>query len=138
MGSSNDKPFPAEVSRTIVELSSAGTLSTLTREGWPLSVGVRFAVDDEGTPVLCLSNSLRQYSVDKRSSLHVQVCMFFTLDTYLLQFNSINVQIDSYECEFGLDQLEQCGMRTPQCTIQGSLDKPEDRKVLKVNSCLLF
>jgi hypothetical protein len=23
-------------------------------------------------------------------------------------------------------------MRTPQCTIQGSLDKPEDTKVLKV------
>ncbi|KAJ8756262.1 hypothetical protein K2173_025074 [Erythroxylum novogranatense] len=99
VGVSNSKPFPAEVSRTIMELSSVGTLSTLTHEGWPLGVGVRFAVDDEGTPVLCLSESQRQFSADKRSSLHVQ--------------------------------LEQCGMRTPQCTIQGFLEKPEEKKVLK-------
>ncbi|KAJ6750211.1 hypothetical protein OIU85_000811 [Salix viminalis] len=33
VGSSDDKPFPAEVSRTIIELSSAGTLSTLTPYG---------------------------------------------------------------------------------------------------------
>eukprot|EP00258_Populus_trichocarpa_P017683 XP_006379401.2 glutamyl-tRNA reductase-binding protein, chloroplastic [Populus trichocarpa] len=83
-----------------MESSSVGTLSTPTPDGWPLSVGVRYAVDDDGTPVLCLSDSYRQFSVDKRSSLHVQ--------------------------------LEQSGMRTPQCTIQGSLDKPEDTKVLKV------
>ncbi|OAY26410.1 glutamyl-tRNA reductase-binding protein, chloroplastic isoform X2 [Manihot esculenta] len=97
--SSIDKPFPAEVSRTIMELSSVGTLSTLTSESWPLGVGVRFAVDDDGTPVLCLSDRHSQFSVDKRSSLHVQ--------------------------------LEQCGMRTQQCTIQGSLQKPDDGKVLK-------
>lgn len=55
-------------------LSSVGTLSTLTPEGWPLSVGVRFAVDEEnGTPVLCLTGSYSHFSVDKRSSLHVQV-----------------------------------------------------------------
>ncbi|XP_057967772.1 glutamyl-tRNA reductase-binding protein, chloroplastic isoform X2 [Malania oleifera] len=95
----NDKPFPAEVSRTIMELSSVGTLSTRTQEGWPLGVGVRFAVDHQGTPVLCLNASNLQFSMDRRSSLHVQ--------------------------------LEQCGLRTPQCTIQGSLDKPEDRMVLK-------
>lgn len=94
-----NKPFPAEVSRTIVELASVGTLSTLNQEGWPLGIGVRFAVDTEGTPVLCLNGSNRQFSIDRRSSLHVQ--------------------------------LEQCGLRTPQCTIQGSLDKPEDRMVLK-------
>ncbi|KAJ6358213.1 hypothetical protein OIU78_005944, partial [Salix suchowensis] len=99
VGSSNDKPFPAEVSRTIMELSSVGTLSTLTPDGWPWSVGVRFAVDDDGTPILCLSDSFRQFSVDRRSSLHVQ--------------------------------LVQSGMRTRQCTIQGSLDKPEDKNVLK-------
>ncbi|XP_062177700.1 glutamyl-tRNA reductase-binding protein, chloroplastic isoform X7 [Alnus glutinosa] len=95
-----NKPFPAEVSRTIMELASVGTLSTLTEENWPLGIGVRFAVDEEGTPVLCLNASNRQFSIDKRSSLHVQ-------------------------------QLEQCGLRTTQCTIQGSLDKPEDRMVLK-------
>ncbi|KAK8352871.1 hypothetical protein V6Z12_A05G121800 [Gossypium hirsutum] len=62
------KPFPAEVSRTIMELSSIGTLSTLAQDGWPLGVGVRFAVDAEGTPVLCLP----QPSPDNRSTLHVQ------------------------------------------------------------------
>ncbi|KAM5579917.1 glutamyl-tRNA reductase-binding protein, chloroplastic [Rosa sericea] len=93
------KPFPAEVSRTIVELVSVGTLSTLTQQGWPLGIGVRFAVDPEGTPVLCLNDSNRQFSIDRRSSLHVQ--------------------------------LEQSGLRTPQCTILGSIDKPEDRTFLK-------
>lgn len=33
-----------------------------------------------------------------------------------------------------LNQLQQCGLRTPQCTVQGSLDKPQDRMVLKVKS----
>ncbi|KAK9282486.1 hypothetical protein L1049_005404 [Liquidambar formosana] len=94
-----NKPFPAEVSRTIMELSSVGTLSTLTQNGWPLGIGVRFAVDPEGMPVLCLNASNSHFSIDRRSSLHVQ--------------------------------LEQCGSRTPQCTIQGSLDKPEDRLLLK-------
>ncbi|KAH1066642.1 hypothetical protein J1N35_031629 [Gossypium stocksii] len=89
------KPFPAEVSRTIMELSSIGTLSTLAQDGWPLGVGVRFAVDAEGTPVLCLP----QPSPDNRSSLHVQ--------------------------------LDQCGLRTPQCTIQGSLTKPADATILR-------
>ncbi|KAL4279303.1 hypothetical protein GQ457_03G042980 [Hibiscus cannabinus] len=89
------KPFPAEVSRTIMELSSIGTLSTLARDGWPLAVGVRFAVDAEGTPVLRLPHP----SLDNRSTLHVQ--------------------------------LEQCGLRTPQCTIQGSLNKPADATILR-------
>nr|KJB56298.1 hypothetical protein B456_009G118600 [Gossypium raimondii] len=89
------KPFPAEISRTIMELSSIGTLSTLAQDGWPLGVGVRFAVDAEGTPVLCLP----QPSPDNRSTLHVQ--------------------------------LDQCGLRTPQCTIQGSLTKPADATILR-------
>ncbi|OWM69523.1 glutamyl-tRNA reductase-binding protein, chloroplastic [Punica granatum] len=95
---SSVKPFPAEVSRTIMELSSKGTLSTLTEDGWPLGVGVRFAVDPNGTPVLCLNGSDGQFPVDRRSSLNVQ--------------------------------LEQCGLRTPQCTIQGCIVKPEDRMFL--------
>ncbi|GAV83677.1 hypothetical protein CFOL_v3_27123 [Cephalotus follicularis] len=94
------KPFPAELSRTIMELSSVATLSTLTLDNWPLGVGVHFAVDDDGTPILCFSESTTLLSfVDKRSSLHVQ--------------------------------LDQCGMRTPQCTIQGSLDRPVDINILK-------
>lgn len=72
----SSKPFPAEVSRTIVELVSVGTLSTLTQEGWPLGIGVRFAVDPEGTPVLCLDASNSQFSIDRRSSLHVQVSFY--------------------------------------------------------------
>ncbi|KAK8551086.1 hypothetical protein V6N12_039753 [Hibiscus sabdariffa] len=91
----NHKPFPAEVSRTVLELSSIGTLSTLAQDGWPLGVGVRFAVDAEGTPVLRLPRP----SLDNRSTLHVQ--------------------------------LEQCGLRTPQCTIQGSLHKPADATILR-------
>lgn len=78
-----------------MELSSIGTLSTLAQDGWPLGVGVRFAVDAEGTPVLCLP----QPSPDNRSTLHVQ--------------------------------LDQCGLRTPQCTIQGSLTKPADATILR-------
>lgn len=73
VGVSNDKPFPAEMSRTIMELSSVGTLSVLTSNGWPLGVGVRFTVDNEGTPVLCLNQFCKELSVDKNSSLHVQV-----------------------------------------------------------------
>ncbi|PIN15252.1 hypothetical protein CDL12_12104 [Handroanthus impetiginosus] len=95
----NHKPFPAEVSRTIVELSYVGTLSTLTQEGSPLGFGVRFAVDLNGTPVLCLTEFDTRFSVDRRCSLHVQ--------------------------------LEQCGVRTPQCTIQGNLDKPGDSMALR-------
>ncbi|XP_010278043.1 PREDICTED: glutamyl-tRNA reductase-binding protein, chloroplastic [Nelumbo nucifera] len=93
------KPSPAEVTRTIMELTSVGTLSTLTQEGFPLGIGVRFVVDPEGTPILCLNGANRQFSLDRRSSLHVQ--------------------------------LEQCRTRSPQCTLQGSLDKPEDRMILK-------
>ncbi|KAL5554539.1 hypothetical protein UlMin_041940 [Ulmus minor] len=93
------KPFPAEVSRTIMELASVGTLSTLTQEGWPLGIGVRFAVDPEGTPVLCLNASDELFSNESKSSLHIQ--------------------------------LEQSGLRTPQCTILGSIDKPQDRMVIK-------
>ncbi|CAN8258579.1 unnamed protein product [Cochlearia groenlandica] len=96
LSASNHKPFPSEVSRSIMELSSVGTLSTLTTDGCPLGVGVRFAVDREGTPVLCLN---RKLSLDKRSSLHVQ--------------------------------LEQCGLRTPQCTIQGIIGRPGDDDALK-------
>lgn len=82
-----------------MELSSTGTLSTLTQDTWPIGIGVRFAVDPEGTPIVCLNASNRHFALDKRSSLNVQ--------------------------------LEQCGLRTPQCTIQGNLDKPADQIIQK-------
>ncbi|XP_058113878.1 glutamyl-tRNA reductase-binding protein, chloroplastic-like [Magnolia sinica] len=66
------KPSPAEVSRTIMELSSVGTLSMLADDGWPIGVGVQFLVDAQGGPVLCLNAASRQFSTDRRSSLHVQ------------------------------------------------------------------
>lgn len=75
----NVKPFPAEVSRTIMELSSVGTLSSLSQEGWPLGIGVRFAADQDGTPLLSLNESMREFSIDMRSSLHVQVLRFIWL-----------------------------------------------------------
>ncbi|KAK9066133.1 hypothetical protein SSX86_013454 [Deinandra increscens subsp. villosa] len=93
----NSKPSPAEVSRTIMELSSVGTFSTATQDAWPLGVGVRFAVDPQGTPIVSLNHfatAASAASEEKRSSLNVQ--------------------------------LEQCGMRTTQCTIQGSLHRPRD------------
>ncbi|CAI9773553.1 unnamed protein product [Fraxinus pennsylvanica] len=71
----------------------------MSQEGWPLGCGVRFAVDLNGTPILCLNESNRKLFSDKRCSLHVQ--------------------------------LEQSGLRTPQCTIHGNLDKPGDRMALK-------
>ncbi|KAK1289658.1 hypothetical protein QJS10_CPB18g00268 [Acorus calamus] len=66
------KPSPAEVSRTIMELSSTGTLSTLTSEGWPLGIGARFAVDSLGTPAMCLNLRDPQFSLGQKSSFHVQ------------------------------------------------------------------
>ncbi|CAM8996846.1 unnamed protein product [Rhodiola kirilowii] len=98
--SDSHRPLPAENSRTIMELSSVGTLSTISNGGWPLGLGVQFAVDSQGTPVLCLNDSYtRFFGDDMRASFHVQ--------------------------------LDQCKIRTPQCTIQGSLSKPEDMMLLK-------
>ncbi|CAM8993594.1 unnamed protein product [Rhodiola kirilowii] len=99
--SDSHRPLPAENSRTIMELSSVGTLSTISNGGWPLGLGVQFAVDSRGTPVLCLNDSYtRFFGDDMRASFHVQ--------------------------------LDQCKIRTPQCTIQGSLSKPEDMMLLKL------
>lgn len=127
--SNNHKPFSAEVSRTIVELSSVATLSTLTREGSPLGFGVRFAVDLNGTPVMCLNDFDNRFSVDRRCSLHVQVRISLVIwKVLILLFMCI--------LWFVL-QLEQCGVRTPQCTILGNLDKPGDMMALRVkrNMC---
>ncbi|KAF5793499.1 putative FMN-binding split barrel, heme oxygenase HugZ-like superfamily [Helianthus annuus] len=84
------KPSPAEVSRTIMELSSVGTFSTAQDTTCPpLALGVRFAVDPQGTPVVCLNASSYHLAADISSSLNVQ-----------------------------------SGLRTTQCTIQGTLHRP--------------
>ncbi|KAK9130227.1 hypothetical protein Sjap_010714 [Stephania japonica] len=93
------KPSPAEVSRTVMEVCELGTLCTLSQEGWPVGSGVRFAVDAEGTPVLCLNAASRRFSMDRRASILVQ--------------------------------LKQCGSRITHCMVQGSLEKPDDRNILK-------
>lgn len=78
-----NKPSPAEVSRTIMELSSVATLSTLSPDGFPIGIGVRFAVEPEqGTPILCLNPSF--FPTDSKSSLHVQVCYHIWL--YMFNF----------------------------------------------------
>lgn len=97
-----NKPSPSEVSRTIMELANVGTLSTLTQQSWPLGIGVRFAVDPEGTPILCLHASDSQFSYDRRSSLHVQVIrcycrflslpqLFGTFQNFYIMFNSLDL-----------------------------------------------
>ncbi|CAI9765774.1 unnamed protein product [Fraxinus pennsylvanica] len=73
---SNPKPFPAKVSRTIKEFSSVGTFSSFSQEGWSLGFGVRFAVDLNGTPILCLNESNWKLFVDKKCSLRVQLEQF--------------------------------------------------------------
>ncbi|KAJ0989483.1 hypothetical protein J5N97_007839 [Dioscorea zingiberensis] len=90
---------PAEVSRTIMELSSVGTLSTTVEDGWPLGIGARFVVDAQGLPALCLNKSERFFQACGRSSFHVG--------------------------------FEQSGLRTPQCTILGSLNKADDESLVK-------
>uniref|UniRef100_A0A6I9QM23 Glutamyl-tRNA reductase-binding protein, chloroplastic n=1 Tax=Elaeis guineensis var. tenera TaxID=51953 RepID=A0A6I9QM23_ELAGV len=93
------RPSPAEVSRTIMELSSRGTLSTLTPDGWPIGIGARFVVDARGAPALCLNQPDSLIAIGGRSSFHVQ--------------------------------FEQSRSRTPQCTLLGSLSKPDDELLLK-------
>ncbi|KAI7735819.1 hypothetical protein M8C21_017103 [Ambrosia artemisiifolia] len=93
------KPSPAEVSRTIMDLSSVATFSQHadTDADPPLSLGVRFALDPQGTPILSLNHNSSSYK-------HLP--------------SSLNVQ------------LEQCGLRTTQCTIQGTLDTPHQNNPL--------
>ncbi|KAF5183898.1 Glutamyl-trna reductase-binding protein [Thalictrum thalictroides] len=67
------KPSPAEICRTIMELSSSGTLSTVNHKGQPRGIGVQFAVDAEGTPILCINASNSQFLNQNRSSLLVQL-----------------------------------------------------------------
>lgn len=99
------KPFPAEVTRTTVELSSVGTLSTLNYDdGSPLGFGIRFALDFNEILVLCLND---RFSADRRCSLHVQVRGFCYLDHHRSSFLIYWFEL---MCKI---QLEQCGVRTP-------------------------
>lgn len=83
----NGKPSPAEVSRTILELSSVGTLSTPTQDGWPLGIGVRFAVDPHGTPLLFLNHSTSNFALNSKSSFLVQVTFYSFLLFFLFHMS---------------------------------------------------
>ncbi|KAK8964600.1 hypothetical protein KSP40_PGU011712 [Platanthera guangdongensis] len=69
----NSKTSPAEVSRTIMELSSTGTLSAISSDGYPLGIGARFVVDAQGAPVLCLNEPRKLFAPGGSSSFHVQL-----------------------------------------------------------------
>lgn len=57
-----------------MELSSVGTLLTISNGGCSLGLGVEFAVDSQGTPVLCFNDSYTAFfGDDLRASFHVQV-----------------------------------------------------------------
>lgn len=73
-----------------MELSRTGTLSTVTNEGWPLGIGARFVVDEQGIPALCLSSKEDDFfSVGARSSFHVQAMDF----VFLCSFSYFSVQL---------------------------------------------
>eukprot|EP00252_Welwitschia_mirabilis_P027441 TRINITY_DN9406_c0_g1_i1.p1 TRINITY_DN9406_c0_g1~~TRINITY_DN9406_c0_g1_i1.p1 ORF type:complete len:335 (+),score=49.03 TRINITY_DN9406_c0_g1_i1:274-1278(+) len=97
----NSKPSAAETTRTLTQLCSKGTLCTLTQSRSPFGDAVEFTVDGEGTPVVYLDSS----------SLHFKHFLFHT------------------ECSLHV-QLDQPGCRQLQCTLMGSLLKPEE-KLLK-------
>ncbi|XP_043708412.1 glutamyl-tRNA reductase-binding protein, chloroplastic-like [Telopea speciosissima] len=67
------KPSPAEISRTIMDLSSVGSLCTFMQEGLPLCIGVHFAVDPEGMPILCLNAADSKFSIGSSSCLNVRI-----------------------------------------------------------------
>ncbi|PKA67046.1 hypothetical protein AXF42_Ash004537 [Apostasia shenzhenica] len=56
-----------------MELSSIGTLSVVSPDGWPIGVGARFVVDLQGTPALCLREPKQLLANDCSSSFHVQL-----------------------------------------------------------------
>ncbi|GJW82920.1 glutamyl-tRNA reductase-binding protein, chloroplastic isoform X2 [Tanacetum coccineum] len=75
-----NKPSAGEVARTIMELSSIGTLSSITNNNLSC-VGVRFAVDPEnGSPIVSLNPSIHLHSNNNITS-------------------TINVQSNAEDCE---------------------------------------
>ncbi|PNX82286.1 proton gradient regulation 7, partial [Trifolium pratense] len=86
-----------------MDLARVGTLSTLTQQGFPIGIGVRFVVDSEdGNPFFYFNHNsipITNNNIDTPSSLHVKFL--------------------------------QSGLRTPQCTLQGTLKKPQDPVLIK-------
>jgi putative heme iron utilization protein len=67
-------PTDAELSRTLVARQNRATLCTLTAEGYPYGSAVSYAADDEGAPVVLISE-MAEHTVnirgDNRSSILV-------------------------------------------------------------------
>lgn len=71
-------PTFAEQARTLVEISDEGTLGTVGEDGWPIGTHVRFALPEDGNPVLLLHPKAihtGHVEADARCTLHVQVCI---------------------------------------------------------------
>jgi len=65
-GDTSTFPSDAELSRTLVASSGTGTLSTLTGEGYPYGSIVSFIHDNEGNPVILISD-MAEHTINARN-----------------------------------------------------------------------
>ena len=65
-------PSDAELSRTLVAARRTATLSTLTEAGFPYGSVVTYAADDEGAPVVLISD-LAEHTVNARADERVSL-----------------------------------------------------------------
>ncbi len=65
-GDTSTFPSDAELSRTLVASSGTGTLSTLTDKGYPYGSIVSFIHDDEGNPVILISD-MAEHTINARN-----------------------------------------------------------------------
>ncbi|MBT94843.1 MAG: hypothetical protein CL431_02585 [Acidimicrobiaceae bacterium] len=66
VGDTTSFPSDAELSRTLVASSGTGTLSTLTSEGYPYGSIVSYIHDDEGNPVILISD-MAEHTINARN-----------------------------------------------------------------------
>ncbi|MEM1333006.1 MAG: DUF2470 domain-containing protein [Actinomycetota bacterium] len=65
-------PSDAELSRTLVAANRIATLSTLTAEGYPYGSVVSYAADDEGRPIILVSE-MAEHTVNARGDDRVSM-----------------------------------------------------------------
>jgi hypothetical protein len=81
-------PTLAEQARTLVEISDEGTLGTVGEDGWPIGTHARFALQEDGNPVLLLHPKAvhtAHVEADARCTLHVQVPSTNSVSQFFLQ-----------------------------------------------------
>lgn len=74
-GQCASKPSAAVTARTIVEITSEGTLCTISADGYPIGIPVSFNLDKEGHPHVQLGQDtleMHNLAKDARCSLQVQ------------------------------------------------------------------